>query len=117
LLKHLLPQQRKKKPSQPLVLQHPVPSQQRKRPSLQKATASQPIKRQSLLRSNPHRTAVLNLDDCEIEFVFEDAIHRGYNSRLRIIDDEGEEVLPEHIRWRLFLIRQLALMKHREIHG
>jgi hypothetical protein len=35
--------------------------------------------------------------------------------RAQIIDDD--EDLPEHIQWKLFLIRQLALAKYRETHG
>jgi hypothetical protein len=30
---------------------------------------------------------------------------------------EPDEDLPEDIKWKLFLARQVALMKYREIHG
>ena len=70
------------------------------------------LKKQNLLRSNPTRTVILTFDDCEIEYVFEDAVHRGY-SRPKL-EELDEDDLPEYIKWRLFLARQLALMKYRE---
>jgi hypothetical protein len=109
LLRLLQPQPKKKKPNQPRLLQLQLPSPLTKRQSLLKATPKKP----SLLRSNPHRIAILNLDDCEIEFVFDDAIHRGY-SRPRIEQIDADDDLPEHIKWRLFLSRQLALLKYKE---
>jgi len=45
--------------------------------------------------------------------VFDDAIHRGY-SRPRIEELEEDDDLPEYIKWRLFLARQLALLKYKE---
>jgi hypothetical protein len=48
--------------------------------------------------------------------VLDDAVHRGY-PRPRIIDEDSDEVLPERIRWRLFLARQAALLKYKEAHG
>ncbi len=78
-----------------------------------KTTKSQPI----LLRSNLTRVIVLSLEDDEYEVDIDDAIHRGY-SRPKVEDNDLEEDdLPESIRWRLFLARQLALLKYREIHG
>ena len=78
---------------------------------LRKTTRSQP----SPLRSNSSRVIVLNLDDTEYEIVLQEAAHRGY-SRPRLEDnllDEDQE-LPEYIRWRLFLARQVALIKARK---
>jgi hypothetical protein len=74
------------------------------------------LKKPSLLRSNPTRFIVLSLEDSEFEVVLDDAVHRGY-PRPRIIDEDSDEVLPERIRWRLFLARQLALLKYKEAHG
>ena len=44
--------------------------------------------------------------------MFEDAVHRGY-SRPKL-EELDEDDLPEYIKWRLFLARQLALLKYRE---
>ncbi len=80
-----------------------------KRPSLSKA---------SLLRSKPIRVIVLELEDSELEVELEDSAHRGY-SRPRVQDDNEDDpdYVPEHIRWKLFLARQAALIKYRQIHG
>jgi hypothetical protein len=112
LHKHQL---RKKKPNQ---LPRQLPAHQplllrrrRKKLSLQKAKQ----KRLSLLRSNPIRAVVYSIDDSEYEVEFDDVVHRGY-SRPRVekeLHDEDDD-LPEYIRWRLFLARQLALLKYRE---
>jgi hypothetical protein len=88
-----------------------MPSLLIKRPSLPKA---------SLLRSKPLRIIVLDLEDSEFEVELEDSAHRGYG-RPRVQDDNEDEndpdYVPEHIRWKLFLARQAALLKYREIHG
>jgi len=56
------------------------------------------------------------LEDVEVEIEFDDSIHRSYSRpKLEELDDDND--LPEYIRWRLFLARQLALLKYREIHG
>ena len=80
---------------------------------LRKTTRSQ----QNLLRSNFSRVIVLNLEDEDWEIYVTEGIHRGYN-RPRIEDNLLEEdELPEYIRWRLFLARQLALLKYRQARG
>ncbi len=86
-----------------------MPSLLIKRQSLSKA---------SLLRSKPVRVIVLELDDSEVEVELEDSAHRGYG-RPRVQDDNEDDpdYVPEHIRWKLFLARQAALLKYREIHG
>ncbi len=83
-----------------------MPSLLTRRPSLSKA---------SLLRSKPVRVIVLELEDCEFEVELEDSAHRGY-SRPRVQDDNEDDpdYVPEHIRWKLFLARQAALLKYRE---
>ncbi len=83
-----------------------MPSLLTKRPSLPKA---------SLLRSKAVRVIVLELDDSELEVELEDSAHRGYN-RPRVQDDDEDDpdYVPEHIRWKLFLARQAALIKYRE---
>jgi hypothetical protein len=88
-----------------------MPSLLIKRPSLSKA---------SLLRSKPLRIIVLDLEDSELEVELEDSAHRGY-SRPRVQDDNEDkndpDYVPERIRWKLFLARQAALLKYREMHG
>ncbi len=86
-----------------------MPSLLIKRPSPPKA---------SLLRSKPVRVIVLELDDSEVEVELTDSAHRGY-SRPRIQDDNEDDpdYVSDDIRWKLFLIRQIALMKYREAHG
>jgi hypothetical protein len=77
-----------------------------KRPSLPKA---------SLLRSKPVRVIVLDLEDSEVEVEFVEGLHRGY-SRPKVQDDNEDDpdYVPDHIRWKLFLARQLALIKYRK---
>jgi hypothetical protein len=47
-------------------------------------------------------------------------VYVGYRRPGLIPDKEfyaPDEELPEHIQWKLFLARQLALMKYRETRG
>lgn len=78
----------------------------------------QSLSKASLLRSKPTRVIVLDLEDSELEVELEDSAHRGY-SRPRVQDDNEDDpdYVPERIRWKLFLARQAALLKYREIHG
>lgn len=78
----------------------------------------QSLPKASLLRSKPIRVIVLDLEDSELEVELEDSAHRGY-SRPRVQDDNDDDpdYVPEHIRWKLFLARQAALLRYREIHG
>ena len=88
---------------------------------LQKASLlKQRIKKPKLLRSNPTRFALLNLQDNNDDIgISDEDLQVGYRrpelfkSNKVDLDDE----LPENIQWKLFLIRQLALMKYREVHG
>lgn len=75
------------------------------------------IKRLSPLRSNSARVVILDLEDTEYEVFLSEGIHRGY-SRPKIEDQlEEDDELPEYIRWRLFLARQLALLKYKKAHA
>jgi hypothetical protein len=61
-----------------------------------------------------------DLDDSDDDIAGELDLHVAYRRPelvrdIKIVDDDEE--LPEHIRWRLFLARQLALAKYREAHG
>ncbi len=77
-------------------------------------------KKQSLLRSNPATPiplVSLNLNDEEDEWEADDIIHVGYRRPELVKDDFVEDDLSEEIRWKLFLARQLALLKYREKWG
>ena len=82
------------------------------------------IAKPKLFRSNPHRavyyaTATDQDDDIGID---DDDKISGYRRRdlQKIQTDttpDNPEGLSEDIRWRLFLARQAALIKHREAHS
>ena len=68
------------------------------------------IKKPPTLRSNPQ-----SADDEEYEVVGGIDLHRGY-SRPRVIDEDitDEDELSDHVKFRLWLARQMALMKYQE---
>jgi len=55
-------------------------------------------------------------NDWDDDFLEVDDVITSYRRRdlNKIEHDEG---ISEDVRWRLFLARQLALLKHREVHG
>jgi hypothetical protein len=116
LHKHQQHQLRKKKPSQPQQLLQP--SQLTKRLSLPKAKLSQPIRKAKLLRSNPLRKSLL-LEHNDLGFLIDDeSVYIGYRRPEIVKDNIDDDIdLSEEIRWKLFLARQLALMRYKEIHG
>jgi hypothetical protein len=74
-----------------------------------------------LLRNNPHRAVhyVFATDQDDDILILDEDLITGYRRRdltkvekSAPIDPNGE--LSEDIRWRLFLARQLALLKHKE---
>lgn len=70
----------------------------------------------SPLRSNPSRQVVINFEGDEYFLELEDYVHRGY-SRFKIRELNSSDNLPDDIKWKLFLARQIALSRIREIHG
>jgi hypothetical protein len=93
------------------VVQHPTVTP--KGPALVKARIPKP----KLFRTNPHRKAhFLLIDDNNDVFVQDEDLATGYRRRdlTRVEHPDG---ISEHVRWRLFLARQLALLKYREING
>jgi hypothetical protein len=127
LLRRLRLQQRRKKRKltsslllqhqhqhQPLVRLHPahlLPKQ-----TLKAKPKPLPLKRttKSLLTQLQLRS---DLEDSDDELNEEIELHISYRrpelvQDAEIVDDDEE--LPEHIRWKLFLARQLALAKYRE---
>lgn len=80
----------------------------------------QRIKKPKLLRSNPTRLSLLNAQDNDDDLSFDDdSLITGY--RRRDLDKSAKLVpqdeLSEHVKFRLFLARQLAMMKYKEKWG
>ena len=98
------------------VAQHLTATQKgRVRVSVQK------IQKPKIFVGNPHKITVF-ADDTDFDFLEVDDIITSYRredlQRIKTEPtDKNPEGLSEEIQWRLFLARQLALMKHREIHG
>jgi len=81
----------------------------------------QKIQKPKIFVGNPHKIAVF-ANDTDFDFLDIDDIITTYRredlQRIKTDPtDQNPEGLSEEIRWRLFLARQLALMKHREIHS
>ena len=81
----------------------------------------QKIQKPKIFVGNPHKSTVF-ADDTDFNFLDVDDIITAYRREdLQKIKtdptDKNPEGLSEEIQWRLFLARQLALIKHREIHG
>ena len=98
------------------VVQHLTATQKgRVRVSVQK------IQKPKIFVGNPHKITVF-ADDREDEFLeFDDLITTYRREDLQKIHTDitadNPEGLSDDIQWRLFLARQLALMKYREVHG
>jgi hypothetical protein len=69
-----------------------------------------------LLRGNPHRITHLIIDDWDDDFVDDEDIITPYRRR-DLIKIKHPDDISESIRWRLFLARQLALLKYRNKFG
>jgi hypothetical protein len=112
----LLPpnQPRKKKrkltPSQPLPLLHPQLLPQQRQQRLPKVSLLRKTTRKIQPRSNPK-----GLDDSDYEINDEVTFGRNRQSNQfgKIVDDE----LSDHVKFRLWLARQIALAKYREVWG
>ena len=98
------------------VVQPPTATQKgRVRVSVQK------IQKPKIFVGNPHKITLF-ADDTDLDFLEIDDIITAYRredlQRIKTEPtDKNPEGLSEEIQWRLFLARQLALIKHREIHG
>lgn len=68
-----------------------------------------------VLRSNPHRYSKITIDDTDYE-VDDEGLMSPYRRR-DINKIEHEDGISDRVRWRLFLARQLALLKFREIYS
>jgi hypothetical protein len=87
------------------------PTATQKGPVLAKSRIPKP----KLFRSNPHRkTHFLLIDDNDDVFVQDEDLATGYRRR-DLSKVENQDGISEYVRWRLFLARQLALLKYREV--
>ena len=68
-----------------------------------------------LLRSNPLRKSLI-LEGNDLGFTIDDeSIHRGFRRPEIAFDHiDNDDDLSDEIKWRLFLARQLALLKYKE---
>ena len=69
-----------------------------------------------VLRGNPHRVTHFLLDDSDEDFVDDEGIMSPYRRR-DLTKIEHPDGLSEKVKWRLFLARQLALLKYRQKFG
>ena len=73
----------------------------------------QKIQKPKLFVGNPHKIFATDWDG---DFLEIDDVITSYRRR-DLNKIEHKDDISEKIRWRLFLARQLALLKHREVHG
>ena len=71
------------------------------------------ILKPKLFSGKPHKVPFTADDE---EFLEVDDVISGYRRR-DINKIEHEEELSEHVRWRLFLARQMALLKHKQLYS
>ena len=72
-----------------------------------------------LLRSNPTRKSLLLRGNDNGFLIDDEDVLVGYCRQCLIKDTKiyaPDEDLPKDIKWKLFLARQVALLKYREIH-
>ena len=68
-----------------------------------------------VLRSNPHRYSKITIDDIDYEIGDEGLMSPYRRKDLQKI--EHEDGISERVRWRLFLARQAALLKYKQVWG
>jgi hypothetical protein len=73
-------------------------------------------KHKRVAKSKIQRAQPFGIDDDDDDFDQIDDLATGYRRRdlAKIEHDDG---ISQRVRWRLFLARQLAMMKYRELHG
>jgi hypothetical protein len=82
----------------------------------------QRIKKPKLLRSNPTRVALLNLQDNDDDIgIGDEDLHVGYRRPSLVTEKKSanndDDELSDEIKWKLFLARQVALIKYKEKWG
>jgi hypothetical protein len=73
-------------------------------------------KHKRIVKSKVQRAQPFGLDDSDDDVVQNDDLATGYRRR-DLTKIEHEDGISEYVRWRLFLARQLAMMKYRELHS
>lgn len=79
----------------------------------------QRIKKPKLLRSNPLRKSLIlsGIDPSDLDGINDEDVYVGYR-RIGLVKDQKiylpNDELPKDIKWKLFLIRQAALIKARQ---
>jgi hypothetical protein len=73
------------------------------------------IQRPKLFVGKPHKVSVL-ADDWGDDILDADDVITSYRRR-DLTKIEHEDGISDKVRWRLFLARQLAMLKYRELHG
>jgi hypothetical protein len=73
-------------------------------------------KNKRILKNKAHRVQLYGMDDNDDDFVQSEDVATGYRRR-DLTKIEHPDGISERVRWRLFLARQLAMMKYRELHG
>ena len=69
-----------------------------------------------IVKSKIQRAVPFGMDDNDEDFIQSEDIATGYRRR-DLNKIEHLDGISEYVRWRLFLARQLAMMKYREING
>jgi hypothetical protein len=73
------------------------------------------VQKPKLFSGNPRKATIL-ADDWDYGTIEVDDIITSYR-REDLGKLEYTDQLPDNIRWRLFLARQLAMLKYKEVHG
>lgn len=74
------------------------------------------VKHKRIVKSKVQRAQPFGMDDTDDDVVQNDDLATGYRRR-DLNKIEHEDGISERVRWRLFLARQLALIKYREKWG
>ena len=74
------------------------------------------VKHKRIVKSKVQRAQPFGLDDDDDDVVQNDDLQTGYRRR-DLNKIEHQDGISEYVRWRLFLARQLAMMKYREINS
>ena len=93
----------------PYVTQHPIVTQ-----NVQGRAKPKRVIKSKVVNLKVHRFPAI--DDDDNIFVQEEDLATGYRRR-DLTKIEHEDGISEKVRWRLFLARQLALLKYKEVHG
>ena len=73
-------------------------------------------KHRRIVKSKVQRAQPFGLDDNDDDIVQNDDLATGYRRR-DLNKIEHEDGVSEYVRWRLFLARQLAMMKYHQINS